>query len=185
MTDRTGLTRRTLLAAGVAASTGLSALPAAAARYFGPYRRVRSIGFVNLHTDEKLDTVYWADGRFVAEALEQIAIVLRDHRNDQTHPIDGRLLVLLDSLRQQLDTGEPLHVISGYRSPASNAKLARESGQVARNSLHMQGLAIDIRVPGRDLTRVREAAISLKGGGVGYYPRSGFVHLDVGRVRYW
>jgi uncharacterized protein YcbK (DUF882 family) len=111
--------------------------------------------------------------------------VLRDHRSDEVSPIDTRLLDLLHTLSDKLDTTSQFHVISGYRSPATNAKLAEKSNGVARHSLHMDGLAIDIRLPGRELADVRRAAIALRSGGVGYYPGSNFVHMDVGRVRTW
>jgi uncharacterized protein YcbK (DUF882 family) len=101
------------------------------------------------------------------------------------HAIDQRLLDLLVTLSGRLGTREPFEVISGYRSPATNAMLAATTGGVAAASLHMAGMAVDIRVPGRPLARVRDAARSLEGGGVGYYPASDFVHVDVGRVRAW
>jgi len=111
--------------------------------------------------------------------------VLRDHRTGTQCAIDPRLLDLLHGLRNLLGTTRPFQVISGYRSPATNRVLASASSGVARDSLHTRGMAIDIRVPGIALDRLRDAAISLKGGGVGHYPRSDFVHLDVGRVRFW
>jgi uncharacterized protein YcbK (DUF882 family) len=108
-----------------------------------------------------------------------------DHRTGTAHRIDPRLLDLLAALRARLGTAEPFEVISGYRSPASNAWLRAATTGVARDSLHVRGMAIDVRVPGRPLADVRAAGLALGGGGVGYYPGSGFVHLDVGRVRTW
>lgn len=145
----------------------------------------RKLGFYNTHTGEQLSAVYWADGAYQADELSQIYQVLRDHRSGDISPIDTRLLDLLHTLSNTLDAKADFHVISGYRSPATNAKLAEKSNGVARHSLHMDGLAIDIRIPGRDLADVRRAAIALQGGGVGYYPASNFVHVDVGRVRTW
>lgn len=145
----------------------------------------RQLGFYNTHTGEQLKAVYWADGAYQPEGLSQIYQVLRDHRSGDVSPINMRLLDLLYSLSDALDTKPKFDVISGYRSPATNAKLAEASKGVARRSLHMDGLAIDIRIPGRDLADVRRAAIAMAGGGVGYYPKSNFVHMDVGRVRTW
>ena len=149
----------------------------------GPGARV--LAFHNIHTGEFVRATYWAAGRYVREGLTQIDRVLRDYRANLVHPIDRRLLGLLDALHDSLDTGGPFEVISGYRSPATNAMLVATSRGVAARSLHVSGMAIDIRVPGRPLGAVRDAAKALRGGGVGYYPDSDFVHVDVGRVRYW
>ena len=145
----------------------------------------RRLAFSNTHTGERLDVVYSEGGRYLEDALAAIDHLLRDHRTDEVRQIDRALLDVLASLRDRLDTAEPFHVISGYRSPATNAKLAAASGGVARNSLHLQGRAIDIRVPGRPLAQVRGAALAMAAGGVGYYRSSDFVHLDTGRVRSW
>jgi uncharacterized protein YcbK (DUF882 family) len=145
----------------------------------------RSLSFYNLHTSESLKTVYWQGGDYLASSLVDINRVLRDHRTGDAHEIDPRLLDLLCELRLKLDTPQPLHIISGYRSPATNAKLHARSDGVATRSLHMEGMAADIRIPGRDLSLLRKTALSMKGGGVGYYPESNFVHVDVGRVRNW
>jgi uncharacterized protein YcbK (DUF882 family) len=145
----------------------------------------RALAFRNLHTGEFVRATYWAAGQYIREGLSQIDWLLRDHRTDLVHPIDRRLLGLLDELHDSLDTAEPFEVISGYRSPATNAKLVATSTGVASGSLHVAGMAIDIRVPGRQLRAVRDAAKALRAGGVGYYPVSDFVHVDVGRVRYW
>jgi uncharacterized protein YcbK (DUF882 family) len=144
----------------------------------------RSLSLYNLHTAEKLKVVYWADGAYVPESLEAINRVLRDHRTGNVHEIDRRLLDLLSQVRATLDTSEPFQIISGYRSPATNAMLHERSNGVAKHSLHMDGMAADVRVEGRSLEVLRNVARSLKSGGVGYYP-SQFVHVDVGRVRTW
>lgn len=144
------------------------------------------LAFVNTHTSESLRVVYREGPRYLTDALARIDHVLRDHRTDEVHPIDPALLDQLDRLAAMLGVGkDPYHVISGYRSPRSNAMLASRSGGVAKKSLHMEGRAIDIRIPGVPLARVREAALDMKAGGVGYYPGSDFVHLDTGRVRNW
>ena len=118
-----------------------------------------------------------------AAALGQVNSFLRDFRTREVHDIDPKLLDLLHRLAGELDAAEPYHVISGYRSPRTNSALRSKSGGVAKYSLH--GKAIDIRIPGVPLARVREAALDLKLGGVGYYPGSDFVHVDTGRVRAW
>jgi len=144
----------------------------------------RSLSFLNLHTTEKLNTVYWADGGYVSESLTAINKVLRDHRTGTVYEIDRRLLDLLWRVRTELNTPEPFEIISGYRSPETNTMLRSNSSGVAKHSLHMDGMAADVRVPGRSLELIRKVAVSLKSGGVGYYP-SQFVHVDVGRVRTW
>jgi uncharacterized protein YcbK (DUF882 family) len=147
----------------------------------------RSIDLHNIHTGEHLSVDYWADGAYVPDALAAINKILRDFRTGDIQPIETNLLDTLVRLHGKLDTRKPFEVISGYRSPATNAALharSEESG-VAVKSLHMQGMAVDIRVPGRPLILLRNAALSERAGGVGYYPQSDFVHVDVGRVRRW
>lgn len=170
------------LGAGLLAMSGLAcvgALPARAAP------NARALSFYNLHTDERLKVTYWADGNHIPEALTEINHILRDFRTDQTRPIDVRLLDLLHSIRQSIGTEQPYHIISGYRSPATNAKLAKSSRNVARRSMHLVGKAVDVRLPGQSLRTLRKAAVAQKSGGVGFYPKSNFIHLDVGRIRYW
>jgi len=174
--------RRNFLGLAAAVATGLVAAPAIAVPR-APGRR--ALAFHNLHTGESLDLVYWADGRYLPDATQRIEYLLRDFRNNKVHAIDPRLLDLLTSLRSRLDTQAPFLVISGYRSPETNAMLHRESEGVATNSLHLQGQAIDIRVPDRPLASVHNVALAMQAGGVGYYPHSDFVHVDVGRVRRW
>lgn len=131
--------------------------------------------------------VVYREGRhYLSDALAEIDRVLRDHRSGDVHPIDPSLLDQLSRLGSLLHAGQhAFHVISGYRSPHTNAMLASRSGGVARRSLHMDGRAIDIRLPGVPLSTVHRAALAMQAGGVGYYARSGFVHLDTGRVRRW
>jgi uncharacterized protein YcbK (DUF882 family) len=111
--------------------------------------------------------------------------VLRDFRTGDIEVIDPQLLVLLHKISQRIGKDEPFDVISGYRSPKTNARLASNSNGVAKHSLHMQGMAVDICLPGMKLAHLRDAAKSLKAGGVGYYPKSNFIHIDTGKVRYW
>jgi uncharacterized protein YcbK (DUF882 family) len=151
----------------------------------GVMQAERSLAFYNTHTGERLKAIYWAEGNYLPEALGEIDHILRDHRVNEVLRIDTGLLDLLFALRNELDTHQPFHIISGYRSPQTNAFLHAHSDGVAENSLHTVGKAIDIRTPGKALSMLRQAAVALKGGGVGYYPKSDFVHVDVGRVRYW
>ena len=145
----------------------------------------RSLGFYNTHTDETLKTVYWAGGEYQPEALREINHILRDHRTGDVHSMDAKLLDLLYLLQTRTGRKDRFHIISGYRSPATNAMLNARSSGVAKRSYHIQGKAIDIRLPGYDLKKLHQAALALKAGGVGYYPSSNFIHVDVGPVRRW
>ncbi len=146
----------------------------------------RALTFYNTHTGESLTSTYWSEGQYHLESLKEIGWLLRDHRADEAHAMDPKLLDLLHSLQARIGKQDaPFHIISGYRSPQTNAKLRSKSSGVAKKSYHMQGKAIDIRVPGHDIARLRRAAVSLKAGGVGYYPKSNFIHLDTGRPRAW
>ncbi len=145
----------------------------------------RSLSFYNTHTGETLETAYWESGKFLSQPLSEIDYILRDHRTDQMRRIDADLLDFLHALRVKLRTQQPFHIISGYRSPETNAWLCRLNRGVVQNSLHVYGKAVDIRLPGCALSSLREAAMDLKRGGVGFYPRSDFIHMDVGRVRCW
>lgn len=145
----------------------------------------KQLAFLNLHTGERIRTTYWAEGQYQPEALMAIKNLLRDHRTDETYEMDLNLLNMLQQLHVRMDAREEFHVISAYRSPKTNAMLSSRSSGVATRSLHMQGKAIDIRLPGHALTDLRKAVLSLESGGVGYYPRSNFIHIDTGRVRQW
>jgi len=145
----------------------------------------RVLRLQNLHTGESLKATYWAEGRYIAEELTALNRVLRDHRSNEIYTMDQRLFDMLHLLQQQVASNGTFHVISGYRSPKTNAMLNSKSSSVAKRSLHMQGRAIDIRLPGVELTHLRQAALDLKAGGVGDYARSGFIHVDTGRTRSW
>lgn len=147
--------------------------------------RDRELSFYNTHTGEKLSATFWSDGEYLNDGIEEINWILRDHRAGSATSIDPKLLDLLHQLQAKVEHQGELHVISGYRSPATNEMLNKKSSGVAKRSYHMLGKAIDVRMPGFDTSQLHKAAISLKGGGVGYYARSNFVHLDVGRVRNW
>jgi uncharacterized protein YcbK (DUF882 family) len=182
------LSRRGLLKAGLWAA--VAAVPSLSPRisFAGvadPLPPERILSFYNTHTGETLKTVYCRAGNYLADAILTIHHILRDHRTNQVRSIDLPLLDLLYDLRVKLQTDQPFHIISGYRSPATNADLLKKNRRVAPQSLHILGKAIDIRLSECDLHTLRETALALHGGGVGYYPRSGFIHIDVGPVRSW
>src|SRR5579864_2023090 len=146
---------------------------------------MRSLSMYNVHTGESLNTTYWEYGDYVPGALEEVNHFFRDFRANEIKPIDPRLLDILYSMHRQLDTSKPINLVSGYRSPATNAWLASFMEGVAPHSMHVEGRAADINIPGRQLSFLQRVALALQGGGVGYYPRAGFVHVDTGRVRRW
>lgn len=146
----------------------------------------RALFFYNLNTGEKLDVSYFVKGRYSKAALKDISYLFRDFRTGDIKSIDTDLLDYLHAISMKLETrSTPFHIISGYRSPSTNAMLSRESNNVARHSYHIQGKAVDIRLPDRGIRSIQKAAIAIQKGGVGYYPSDNFVHIDVGDVRYW
>jgi len=180
--NRQSWPRRRFLQAGVALALGGSSSGALAATSSS---QEWTLSFYNLHTGESFDRPYRVGNAYISPALADIDRLLRDFRTNEVQSIDPSLLDLLFHLRTVMDSDRPFQVISGYRSPKTNAMLANASGGVAKKSYHMKGMAVDVRLPGRDLGKLREAAINLKVGGVGFYPKSDFIHLDTGRVRYW
>ncbi len=178
--------RRRFLKAGLGACT-LLALPLAATSAHAAFKRPfeKKLSFLNLHTGERTRATYWANGRYIPEGMRAINHVLRDHRTGDRYRIDPELFDMLHLLQRRLGTNQEFHVISAYRSPATNAKLAEQNGGVAKNSMHTHGRAIDIRLPSRRLSDLRAVAMSLQAGGVGYYPSSNFIHLDTGDFRFW
>lgn len=178
--------RRSFLKSSVVLATALSVPAFARAAQTTKVEPVeRTLRLYNTHTGESLRSIFWAEGQFVPDALKDINKLLRDHRSNTIAEIDPQLLMLLDRVSGKFGGSDVLHVISGYRSPETNRKLAAASGGVARHSMHLDGKAIDIRLPGRDLAQLHKAALAARGGGVGYYPKSQFVHMDTGRVRTW
>lgn len=145
----------------------------------------RKIQMRNLHTGEKIKATYWEDGKYISETMRDVANLLRDHRTGDKHRIDAGLMDILYDLQLRIGTRKGFHVVSGYRSPKTNKMLSKRSGGVARKSLHMRGRAIDIRLPGTNLRNLRKAALSMRAGGVGYYPQANFLHVDTGRYRTW
>jgi uncharacterized protein YcbK (DUF882 family) len=139
----------------------------------------------NLHTGDTLNTVYYENGAYVPDALHAAMKVLRDWRSGEQHFMDPRLFDLMHSLRAKIEVRGPFQIVSGYRSARTNALMRRQSHEVAEHSQHILGKAVDIGMEGVDLSRLHHAALSLRAGGVGYYPNNGFVHVDVGPVRQW
>lgn len=151
----------------------------------------RNLKFYNIHTKEKIDVVFWVDGRFNRRGLKRLNYFLRDWRANEVREIDPDVLDLVYKIRTHLEPDYPhlktayLHIISGYRSPETNAKMRRAGRGMAKNSQHIYGRAIDIHFPGVPTHVVRDVARSFRAGGVGYYPSAGFIHVDTGRVRSW
>jgi len=145
----------------------------------------RIIFLYNTHTEETLKAVYWINGQYVPSTLADIDYILRDHRTGETTRMNRVLLDLLHTLAVNLDATQPFHIISGYRSPKTNAMLRKNGRGVAKRSYHMKGKAIDIRLPRCNIGLLVKAAMELRGGGVGYYPQSNFIHVDVGPIRCW
>ena len=173
--------RRQFLAAGLAALPLLAGAP----RRLMARASSRSLSFYNTHTGERLVVEYFSSGVYVPDALREVNWFLRDFRTGGVHDIDPGVLDILTKVHEATGASRPFDVISGYRSPETNAMLRRRSKEVASGSLHQVGKAIDVRLPGVALTKVRDAGLALGLGGVGYYRRSDFVHLDTGRVRRW
>jgi uncharacterized protein YcbK (DUF882 family) len=145
----------------------------------------KRIALLNLHTDERLDIEYFRDGAYLPQALSAIEALLRDFRTGERHAIDPQLMDYLLEVAHTLGVEPRFSVISGYRSPLTNARLHELSAEVAQHSLHMEGRAIDVRMNGVDCASLAARALDLKRGGVGYYRASDFVHLDTGRFRTW
>lgn len=170
---------------GLFAASGLIAAGGtaqAAPRVLLPERR---LSIVQPQAAEGFSGVYFAEGRYLPEQMSRIRRILRDHSDGSLPELDARLVDLMARMQRTLGTSEPLQIVSGYRSPATNARARRQDGRVAKNSLHMSGQAVDIRVRGHSLAQLRRAALSLQAGGVGSYPRRDFLHIDVGPVRSW
>ncbi len=180
-----GLTRRGLLRSF--AATAVIAAPTYA-NAFGFLRGsgdIRRLRMYSTRTGESLDTIYWIDGEYIGEALAEINHLMRDWRSDQTTKIDTRTIDIMAASHSLLEVDEPYMLLSGYRSPKTNAMLRSRSSGVARNSLHMKGQAADLRMQNRSVKQMARAAAACNAGGVGKYSRSNFVHMDCGPVRTW
>ena len=182
---RTFFHRATALALAGAASPVLASVARTAPPAATPAGE-RRLAFQHLHTGERLALTYAVDDAYLPESLGALNRLLRDHYSGEVGVIEPTLLDQLHRLQQVLGSTGPFQVISGYRAPSTNARLREtRGGGVARRSLHMDGRAIDVRLPGVELAKLRDAALALRAGGVGYYPREQFVHLDTGAVRRW
>jgi len=145
----------------------------------------RRLKFRNAHTGESFSGVYRVGDKYIPDAFDQINHVLRDHRANKKYPMDPRVLDILYQVHKTTGRSDPLEILSGYRCPSTNRKLRSASGGVAKKSLHMKGKAIDFHIDGYSTARLRNIAKSLRAGGVGYYSRSDFIHVDSGDVRSW
>lgn len=182
---RSGLTRRGLL--GAFAATAMTAAPVAA-NAFGILRGggdIRRIRMYSGRTGENIDTIYWIEGHYIKDALDEVNWFMRDWRNNKVKSIDSRAIDIMSAAHNLLDTSEPYMLLSGYRSPETNAMLRRRSSGVAKNSLHLRGQAADLRLKSRSVSQMYRAAAACAAGGVGRYSRSNFVHMDCGTVRNW
>jgi uncharacterized protein YcbK (DUF882 family) len=180
---QTKLTTRRLFLKGFAGAIAAAAV--APGRLLASPREERLLSFVHTHTHERLTVPYFADGAYLPEGLSTLNSFLRDFRTGDEHAIDPELYDILNDLRLTTGTRSPFQVISAYRSPSTNAMLREHSGGVAKGSLHLSGRAIDVRLADVSSASLRDAAIELSRGGVGYYRGPDFVHVDTGRIRRW
>jgi uncharacterized protein YcbK (DUF882 family) len=174
-----GRARRRLVFAGASAGALLLAPVSAFAA------RPRALSFYHTHTGERLRVTFAEGARIIPEALDEVSRFLRDFRSGESRTIDPKLLDILHHLQKQTGGKGPYEIISAYRSPQTNEMLRNNSSGVAQGSLHMEGRAMDVRLRGVETRQLREAALDLQAGGVGYYQRSDFIHVDTGRVRFW
>jgi uncharacterized protein YcbK (DUF882 family) len=187
MTDRSssGFTRRAIL--GAFAATAITAAPtySKAAGFLRGGGDIRRIRMYSGRTGERIDMIYWVEGDYIKQALKEVNYFMRDWRTDGVIRMDTRTIDIMAASHNLLDASEPYLLLSGYRSPQTNAMLRSRSRGVARNSLHMKGQAADLRLSSRSANQLAKAAIACRGGGVGKYSRSNFVHMDCGIVRSW
>lgn len=179
------LSRRTLLR--VFAAGAIAAAPTYS-NAFGLLRGAGDIRRIKMHsgrTGESVDVIYWIDGKYIDESLDEISYFMRDWRSGRVKLIDRRTVDIIAASQRLLDTNESFNMLSGYRTPETNRALRARSRSVARNSLHMSGQAADLRMTGRSVGQISRAAISCHAGGVGKYSRSNFVHMDCGDIRVW
>ncbi|WP_299675412.1 DUF882 domain-containing protein [uncultured Roseobacter sp.] len=180
-----GMSRRALL--GAFAATAITAAPtfANAAGFLRGGGDIRRIKMYSGRTGERIDMIYWIEGEYVRDAVKEINHFMRDWRTDGVTSMDLRTIDIMSAAHNLLDASEPYMLLSGYRSPQTNAMLRSRSRGVAKNSLHMKGQAADLRLSSRTVSQVARAAAACRGGGVGKYTRSNFVHMDCGVVRTW
>ena len=175
--------RRELIKFGLAA--GVAGAVSVPAHSWAAPTTPKVLALQSLHTGEKIEACFWENGKYVPDACNALNRVLRDHRSGESHMMDPGLFEMLTAMAAKMERKPQFQIISGYRSPKTNAMLHARSKGVASNSQHTQGKAIDVRVEGVELANLRRAALAVGAGGVGYYPVSNFVHVDTGRVRQW
>ncbi|WP_090025507.1 YcbK family protein [Lutimaribacter saemankumensis] len=180
-----GISRRALL--GAFAATTISAAPtfSHAAGFLRGSGDIRRIKMYSGRTGERLDMIYWIEGEYIGDAIREITHFMRDWRNNKTMDIDLRTVDIMAAAHNLMDVNEPYMLLSGYRSPETNAMLRSRSSGVAKNSRHMRGQAADLRLASRSVNQMARAAAACRAGGVGRYSRSNFVHMDCGPVRSW
>ncbi len=179
------LSRRRFLKSVACGSILAMATPKIAQAAFSGFSAHKTLALEHQHTGETLNLTYYEHGRYIYGAVDEISYFLRDYHNGAVHSVDPALLDQLYDVKLLLGTRKPFQIVSGYRSPETNASLRRHSRGVARQSLHMEGRAVDIRMEGISARTIRDSAMSLQRGGIGYYPSSNFVHLDTGDIRTW
>lgn len=184
MTDFT-MTRRGIL--GAFAATAITAAPtySNASGFLRGAGDIRRIRMSSPRTGERIDMIYWIEGDYLKDAVQEIERFMRDWRTNDVHAIDIRTIDIMTAAHNLLDVREPYLLLSGYRSPKTNAMLRSRSGGVAKNSRHMQGQAADLRLTSRSVNQIYSAAKACRGGCVGRYSGSNFVHMDCGPVRTW
>ena len=183
--EQTGLTRRALL--GAFAATAVAAAPtySNAAGFLRGGGDIRRIKMYSGRTGERIDMIYWIEGQYIKDAVKEVNYFMRDWRTDGVKSMDLRTIDIMAAAHNLLDVNEPYMLLSGYRSPQTNAMLRSKSRGVAKNSLHMRGQAADLRLASRSVNQMARAAVACQGGGVGRYSGSNFVHMDCGVVRSW
>ncbi|MEO1138670.1 MAG: DUF882 domain-containing protein [Pseudomonadota bacterium] len=181
----TSITRRALL--GAFAATTITAAPtfSNAAGFLRGAGDIRRLKMASPRTGEKIDTIYWIEGEYIKDAVREVNLFMRDWRTNDVYNIDLRTVDIMAAAHNLLDVKEPYLLLSGYRSPKTNAMLRSRSRGVAKNSRHMRGQAADLRLSSRSVTQMYRAAVACRGGGVGRYSGSNFVHMDCGPVRSW
>ena len=179
------MSRRTLLAAFAATAVAAAPTYSKAAGFLRGGGDIRRIRMYSGRTGEKLDMIYWVDGNYIRDAVEEVNHFMRDWRNNEVKQIDLRTIDVMTAVHNMMDTSEPYLLISGYRSPQTNAMLRSRSSGVAKNSRHLRGEAADLRLNSRSVSQIARAAQACRAGGVGSYSGSNFVHLDCGPVRSW
>ncbi|MEO1293395.1 MAG: DUF882 domain-containing protein [Pseudomonadota bacterium] len=191
VTAESPVTRREILeyaaiGAGAAATAALAVPKAKAApHYLRGLGDFRQLNLVNHRTAERLNVVYYVDGEYIPDAVDEVSYLMRDWRRNEIMPMDARTLDIVAAMYKHLDVSEPLQVVSGYRSPATNDLLRRKGRGVAKNSFHTRGMAVDLSLQSRSVGKMYKAALSCRAGGVGRYTRNHFIHVDCGPQRTW